>query len=264
MPDVFSDLTADAAEVDLLVEGLDESRLALSTPAPGWTIAHQIAHLTAVFRMAGLAAADPAAFRTMLTRLSGDFTADVDAALSEFLGQPPGDLVHRWRTERQKAVTALAAVPDGQTVPWLADPLPPAMLAAAGLMELFGHGQDIADTLGVTRQRTDRLGHLVAFAVRTRDFGYLARNLAPPEEPFRFEIEAPSGTMWQFGPADAKQTITGPAGDFCLLVTRRRHCADLGVVAHGDKAAEWLRIAQAYRGPAGQGRAPGQFAAALR
>jgi uncharacterized protein (TIGR03084 family) len=261
MPDVFSDLTADAAEVDLLVEGLENSRLALSTPAPGWTIAHQIAHLTAVFRMAGLAAANPAAFRAMLTRLSGNFSADVDAALSEFLALPPDELIRRWRTEREKAVAALAAVPDGQTVPWLADPLPPPVLAAAGMMELFGHGQDIADTLGVRRQRTDRLGHLVAFAVRTRDFGYLARNLTPPDEPFRFEIEAPSGTMWQFGPAGAKQRIVGPAEDFCLLVTRRRNCADLAVVAYGDEAAEWLQIAQAYRGPAGEGRAPGQFAA---
>jgi hypothetical protein len=32
-------------------------------------------------------------------------------------------------------------------------------------MELFGHGQDIADTLGVHRAPTDRLMHVVVFAI---------------------------------------------------------------------------------------------------
>jgi uncharacterized protein (TIGR03084 family) len=112
----------------------------------------------------------------------------------------------------------------------------------------------------VRRRYTDRLGHLVAFAVRTWDFGYQARGLATPEVELRFEMTAPSGTVWQFGPADAPQRITGPAADFCLLVTRRRHRDDLALRASGADADAWLDIAQAYRGPAGAGRAPGQFA----
>jgi hypothetical protein len=35
-------------------------------------------------------------------------------------------------------------------------------------------------------------------------------------------------------------------------------------MAAGDLAGAWLDIAQAYRGPAGAGRAPGQFAALKR
>jgi hypothetical protein len=54
--------------------------------------------------------------------------------------------------------------------------------------------------------------------------------------------------------------VSGPAEDFCLLVTRRRHRKDLSVVASGAEAERWLDIAQAYRGPAGAGRTPGQFA----
>jgi uncharacterized protein (TIGR03084 family) len=127
-------------------------------------------------------------------------------------------------------------------------------------MELFGHGQDIADTLEVDREPADRLGQLVLFAVLTRDFGYLSRGLTPPAEQFRFEITAPSGGLWAYGPQDAQNRITGPAEDFCLLVTRRRHRADLAVTATGELADEWLDIAQAYRGPAGDGRTPGQFA----
>jgi len=109
--------------------------------------------------------------------------------------------------------------------------------------------------------RTDRIRHLVGFAVRVRDFGYEARNLTPPSEEFRFELTAPSGALWTFGPADAEQRISGSAEDFCLLVTRRRHRYDLDVRAKGTLADQWLDIAQAYRGPAGQGRRPGQFSA---
>ena len=149
-------------------------------------------------------------------------------------------------------------------MPWLVRPLPPAILACAGIMENFAHGQDIADTLGVQREATDRLRHLVGFAVLVWDFGYQSRGLTPPEEQFRFEITAPSGELWAFGPQDAAQKIARPAVDFCLLVTRRRHRDDLAVTAIGADADRWLDIAQAYRGPAGPGRTPGQFAGSGR
>jgi enediyne biosynthesis protein E11 len=258
--DVIADLTAEGDEIDSLVAGLEASGWALPTPAPGWTVAHQIAHLAATFRMAGLAASDPATFSAVAARLSDDFDANVDAAMKEFITDPPARLLARWRAVRTAAISALAAVPAGQPVPWLVRPLPAPVLASAGMMELFGHGQDIADALGVRRERTDRIGHLVAFAVRTWDFGYAARGLQPPQAEFRFELTAPSGTLWTFGPADSGQRISGPAEDFCLLTVRRRHRDDLALAATGELAEHWLDIAQAYRGPAGPGRAPGQFA----
>ena len=53
----------------------------------------------------------------------------------------------------------------------------------------------------------------------------------------------------------------GSAHDFCLLVARCRHPDDLDLVATGEEAVCWLPIAQAYRGPAGEGRRAGLFAA---
>lgn len=260
--DVFVDLALEGNDVDRMVADLDESQWELETPAPGWTIAHQIAHLAATFRMAGMAASDPDSFTAFARRLGPDFNRNVRTALSPYLSEPPPVLLGQWRTERSTAEKALAAVPAGQLVPWLVRPLPSPVLAAAGMMELFGHGQDIADALGVRPERTDRLRHLVEFAVRTWDFGYLSRDLTPPDPPFRFEITAPSGgEMWEFGAADAAQRISGPAVDLCLLVTRRRHRADLALHASGAEADHWLDIAQAYRGPAGPGRSPGQFTA---
>lgn len=259
LQDVINALVADGDEVDQLVAGLDASQWTLPTPATGWTIAHQIAHLTATFRMAALAAADANGFMALASKLGPDFDANVHAALSQFVNEPPAELLGHWRASRAMAAKALSGVPADQVVPWLVRPLPPAILACAGMMECFGHGQDIADALGVRRVRTDRLQYLVGFAVRTWDFGYLARGLTAPETEFRFEITGPSGAVWAFGPEDATQRISGPAVDFCLLVTRRRHRDDLAIVASGHEAEYWLDIAQAFRGPAGAGRTPGQF-----
>lgn len=257
---VVSDLVADGNETDSLVSNLDGAMWQTPTPAPGWTIAHQIAHLAATFRLAAIAASNPGMFKEVASRLSPDFDANVKSAMAEYLAEPPDVLLRRWRAERAAAEQALSALPGDQMVPWLVRPLPAAVLAAAGMMELFGHGQDIADGLGVRRTYTDRIGHLVAFAVRTWDFGYQARGMRTPDAEFRFELTAPSGKLWAFGPEDAEQRVTGAAVDFCLLVTRRRHHADLGVKASGEHAERWLDIAQAYRGPAGEGRKPGQFA----
>ncbi|MEU1969545.1 TIGR03084 family metal-binding protein [Micromonospora sediminicola] len=259
MPAVVADLVAEGDDLDDIVKGLTPEQWSLPTPAPEWTITHQVGHLAATFRLAAMAASRPEQFTTFISTLSPNFKANVDAAMADFITERPAALLTRWRAERRNAEQALAALPPQQMVPWLVRPIPAAVLAAAGMMESFAHGQDILDALGLQRRHTDRLRHLVAFAVMTWDFGYQARDLTPPQVEFRFEIKAPSGEIWAFGPQDTDQVIAGDAVDFCLLVTRRRHRDDLKVHATGELADEWLNIAQAYRGPAGDGRRPGQF-----
>ncbi|MFI9328659.1 TIGR03084 family metal-binding protein [Kitasatospora sp. NPDC052868] len=258
--DVIADLVAEGAEVDRLVADLTDAEWELPTPAEGWTVAHQVAHLAATFRMAATAAGRPALFEAQLGQMGSDFNAAIQAVLLPYLEGPRSGLRDKWRAERDGAEQALAAVPAGQLVPWLVRSIPAPVLAAAGMMELFGHGQDIADTLGVKREHTDRLEALVDFITRVWDFGYHARGLAVPEVQFRFEITSPSGALWAYGPADSEQRISGSAADLCLLATRRRHRDDLGLTAVGEEAERWLDIAQCYRGPAGPGRRPGQFA----
>jgi uncharacterized protein (TIGR03084 family) len=92
--------------------------------------------------------------------------------------------------------------------------------------------------------------------VRTRDFAFNIRGLTPPAEEFRVSLSAPDGATWAWGPADAAQSVTGPALDFCLLTTQRRHRADLGLTATGADADRWLDIAQAFAGSPGPGRKP--------
>ncbi|MFI6574904.1 TIGR03084 family metal-binding protein [Nocardiopsis sp. NPDC050513] len=261
LPAVIDDLAAEAAQIDALVADLEPADWARETPARGWTVADQVAHLCFVFRLAGTAASDAEAFAAMTAEAGKDFDGAVNAVLRSYPLDDPEKLLARWRADRDFAVEALAAAPADQPVPWLVRPIPPGVLACAGMMEALAHGQDIADALGVVPERTDRIGNVVGFAVMVWEFGYQSRGLTPPDTEFRFELTSPSGRKWEFGPADAEQRITGDAADFCLLVTRRRHRDDLDVTAVGADADHWLGIAQAYRGPAGPGREPGQFSA---
>ena len=261
-PDIYLDLTRDGEALDELLAGLTADDWSRPTPAPGWTIAHQVAHLAATFRLAALAAGNPDVFTAMTGRLSDDFDANVRMALAEFLAEPPDVLLERWHQQRAAADRALRARRPDEIVPWLVQPLPAAVLAAAGIMELFAHGQDIADAVGARLPRTDRIRHLVVFAVRTWNFGYQARGLPEPDVQIRFELTLPSGAPLAFGPPDSPERVSGPAEDFCLLVTRRRHRDDLRLTATGTEADRWMDLAQAYRGPAGAGRRPGQFAGA--
>jgi uncharacterized protein (TIGR03084 family) len=65
-----------------------------------------------------------------------------------------------------------------------------------------------------------------------------------------------AGEVWAFGPDDAADVVRGPALDFCLVVTQRRHRDDTALTTEGPVAGEWLSIAQAFAGPPGPGRAP--------
>ena len=126
----------------------------------------------------------------------------------------------------------------------------------ARLMETWAHGQDVADAVAAPRVPTDRLRHIAHLGVATRAFSYRLRGLPPPvDEPF-VELSAPSGDDWRWGAPAAEQRVVGPALDFCLVVTQRRHLSDTSLTVVGDEAARWMAIAQAFAGIPGPGRNP--------
>ncbi|MGH2633059.1 MAG: TIGR03084 family metal-binding protein, partial [Tepidiformaceae bacterium] len=84
--------------------------------------------------------------------------------------------------------------------------------------------------------------------------------LEPNTAPIRIELVAPSGTLWMMGEESDTDRIAGSATDFCRVVTQRRNLADTGLRVDGPAAAEWMQIAQAFAGPPGRGRQPGEFA----
>ena len=62
------------------------------------------------------------------------------------------------------------------------------------------------------------------------------------------ELTAPSGEMWSWNDDAADGAIRGPAEDFCLVVTQRRHVDDTALETDGDLARDWMLKARAFAG----------------
>ncbi len=251
---MVADLRAESDELDALVADLPAIRWSDATPAPGWTIAHQIAHLLWTDRVALTSVTDEAGFAAVLEEAAKDPTGFVDAGAEELAVTPPPQLLADWRQTRARLHEELLAVTDGRKLPWFGPPMSAPSMATARLMETWAHGLDVADALGVKRAATARLKSIVHIGVRTRDFAFAINGLTPPADPFFVELRAPDGSTWSWGPQDAAQRVTGSAEDFCMLVTQRRPRSALDVTAEGDDAERWLGIAQAFAGPPGPGR----------
>jgi uncharacterized protein (TIGR03084 family) len=254
LPQIVADLRAESDALDELVAPLDADRWAASTPAAGWTIAHQIGHLLWTDRVALTAVTDEPSFAGLLELAAANPIGFVDEGADEVAATPPAQLLADWRATRARLHDALLTVPDGRKLPWFGPPMSAASMATARLMETWAHGLDVADALGITRVPTARLRSVAHLGVRTRDYAFTINGLPVPGEPFFVELRAPDGSTWTWGPPDAPQRVSGGAEDFCFLVTQRRALRDLDLTAEGNDARRWLQIAQAFAGPPGVGR----------
>ncbi|GAA2399529.1 TIGR03084 family metal-binding protein [Mycolicibacterium llatzerense] len=258
---LLDDLVAESADLDRLVADLEPAEWKIMTPAPGWTVAHQIAHLAWTDEIALLSATEPSRFVDFVRdglAAADSVPAFIEAVAAEGAQSEPAELLARWRDGRDKLAAALSKVEPGVKLPWLGPPMSVGSMATARLMETWAHGQDVADALGVQCEPTTRLRHVAHIGVRARGYAFLANGKQAPEADVRVELKAPDGDIWTWGAEDATDRVTGSALDFCHRVTQRRHRDDLDLVTNGPIADEWLDIAQAFAGPPGAGREPGQ------
>src|SRR5580704_15676365 len=188
---IVADLGAESDDLEALVAPLPAHRWADPTPAPGWTIAHQIGHLLWTDRVALTAVADEAGFAEVLQTAQTDPAGFVDAGAEELAALAPAELLTDWRVTRGRLHEALLTVPEGRKLPWFGPPMSAPSMATARLMETWAHGLDVADALGVTRPATARLRSIAHIGVRTRDFAFVINGQHAPSEPFRVELRAP-------------------------------------------------------------------------
>lgn len=260
MEALTADLAAESADLRGLLAPLSEPGWKRDTPAPGWRIADQVSHLAHFDDVAVRSATDPEAFAADLQRTEAAGGIDPDAVAASYRHLAGADLLTWFDAARARLVEAFAQLDPSQRVPWFGPSMSAASSVTARIMETWAHGQDVADTLGATRTPTARRRHVAHIGVGARPFSFLAHGRDVPDAPVRVELTAPDGGTWTWGPADATDRVTGPALDFCLAVTQRRHRADVDLTISGPVAADWMEIAQAFAGKPGRGRARGEFA----
>jgi uncharacterized protein (TIGR03084 family) len=261
MTALVADLAAESADLTGMLAPLSAADWERPTPAAGWAIRDQVSHLAFFDEQATLAAMDPDRFAAAVADLE---PGDPEAADSDFAGlvaeryrHLSGPELLAWlTTARREYLGIFATLDPASRLPWFGPEMSAASSVTARLMETWAHGQDIADALRITRRATKRLRHVAHLGVATLRFSFTAHGRPAPDEPVRVELTGPDGSAWAWGPPDAGNVVRGPALDFCLLVTQRRHRLDTGLRAQGEVADAWLDLAQAFAGPPGPGRPP--------
>lgn len=248
---LLRDLRDEQQDLHALVLGAD---LESPTPAAGWDVRDALSHLAGIDAEATLAASRPDLFLAALPAVADDMDGFLTGQLRERRGPSPEQLLASWQSGFDRMLTVLRALSPGTSVPWYGPPMSPASFVTARLMEYWAHGQDVADGLGVRRTPTARLRHIAHLGWRTRGFSYAVRGRALPPGEVRVALSAPDGGTWTYGDPAATDAVAGPAEDFCLRVTQRRHRDDTDLVATGPLSDEWLDLAQCFAGPPGAGR----------
>lgn len=254
--DVLDDLIAEQQELDDIVAGLSADEWQSPTPSPGWTIADQIAHLTYFDGTAALAITDADAFTDAMGALLAAGRSADDMTLAPYRAMSSSALLDAWRANRRELAAAARTLANDTRVPWYGPSMGSKSFLTARLMEAWAHGQDVVDTIDASRAPTDRVRHIAQLGVITRGWTYMNRGLDVPSTPVRVELTSPSGETWRFGDDDAAESVVGPAIDFCLVTTQRRHVDDTALVVTGDSARDWMEKAQLFAGPATDGPTP--------
>ena len=263
LPELLQDLDAEYEDCRRLVGSLpaDAPEWDLPTPAEGWAVRDQISHL-AFFDDAGRQAMeDPEAFARSVAEAMAVVGDPMEVHLVRGRALDGAGLLTWWGEAHSAMMSAFAGADPSARVPWYGPPMGVLSFLSARLMETWAHGTDVADALGVVREPTDRLRHVAHLGVRSRPFSYVIRGRDVPPGRIDVILTSPSGEPWEFAAGssdDGKSvaTVSGPALDFCLVVTQRRNLADTDLVVDGELAADWMSVAQAFAGPPGSGRPP--------
>jgi len=258
MRELADDLAAETTVLRDMVAALDEAGWHTATPAVGWTVGDQVSHLAFFDDAAIQSATDPQGFAAEMERAVTVGGLTPDTVAERYRSLAGAELLAWFDASRRRLIKVFAELDPALRLPWFGLPMSAASALTARIMETWAHGQDVADALGQARAVTGRLRHIAHIGVLALPYSFAANGFEVPREPVRVELAAPGGGVWAWGPEHAANLVTGPALDFCLLVTQRRHRDDTAIRADGQVARQWLTIAQAFAGQPGRGRPAAQ------
>jgi uncharacterized protein (TIGR03084 family) len=241
--DVIDDLEQEQDAFAALLAKLSTADWRHDSLCDGWSVADVVLHLAQTEE--GVALTVAAAGEGEPGPDWRAFGGSVEEAMETRVRQEratSSEIRARWQAARRKAVTALRTADPKVPVRWVEGVLKPRTLATTRLAEHWAHALDIAVPLGLDHPDTERLRHIAWLAHSTLPYAFAKESLAP--QPVYVELTSPAGVLWQYGPAGAPSTITGPAGEFCRVGARRLTPEQTSLVArgpHGDTALRILR-----------------------
>jgi uncharacterized protein (TIGR03084 family) len=217
------------------------------TPAKGWDVRDTVAHLADIDEIAiDTCTAGP----RPLNDFAAQFASPEDTTLWGVLRgrRRSGRAVLTWwedTSSRERDV--LAGVDAAMRIPGGIGMRRPSLVTAR-LMETWAHGLDVREAVGLPVVDSDRLRHVAWLGYRALPYAFSFAGRDRPPGELRVEVTSPSGDeVWEYGPADAPNRITGPAGELCRLFAQRTSRDEArGLVAEGDGAVAALEVARAF------------------
>ena len=232
LADVLHDLEEEYDRLEAILAGLTDAQ---------WRAVHEVVvHLAITEEGVSATLAGPLGTWTHRDR---PLDAEVDANVRA-VHTTPAETLERWRAARRASVAALRVADPARAVRWAAAPLRPQTLATTRLAEHWAHGLDITEPLGIAFPDTDRLRHIAWLGHATLPYAMRLAALEPTD--VHCVLTAPSGAVWAFGPADAANRISGPAGAFCRVGARRLAADESGLTVAGPHARGSLRVLRNY------------------
>lgn len=243
---LLADLETEQLETQVVLTGLAVDDWFRVTPAKAWDVRDTIAHL---------ADTDEIAVDTCIggPRPLNDFAARLasaeDATLWGVLRgrrRAGADVLRWWEDTAAIERDTLARLDAGTRVPWGLG-MRPQSFVTARLMETWAHGLDVRAALAVPAVDTDRIRHVAWLGTRALPYAFSVAGRERPVDALRVELTLPSGARWEFGPPDAPDRITGPAGEYCRLFVQRMSLGEAtGLRAEGEGALAALDVARAF------------------
>jgi uncharacterized protein (TIGR03084 family) len=254
-------MATDTADFGLLLDALTEEQTSIQvelrdlapddwfrpTPAKGWDVRDTVAHLADTDELAiDTCTSGPRPLNDFATL----FASAEDTTLWGVLRgrrRPGPEVLAWWEATSTRERDVLAGLDPAMRVPWGLGMRPPSFVTAR-LMETWAHGLDVRAALGRPVVDTDRLRHVAWLGYRALPYAFSFSGRERPPGELRVELTSPSGEeTWEYGPADAPNRITGPAGELCRLFVQRVSRDEAGgLVAEGDGAVAALEVARAF------------------
>jgi uncharacterized protein (TIGR03084 family) len=217
------------------------------TPAKGWDVRDTVAHLADIDEIAiDTCTAGP----RPLNDFAAQFASPEDTTLWGVLRgrrRSGREVLTWWEDTSSRERDVLAGVDAAMRIPWGIGMRRPSLVTAR-LMETWAHGLDVREAVGLPVVDSDRLRHVAWLGYRALPYAFSFAGRERPPGELRVEVTSPSGDeIWEYGPADAPNRITGPAGELCRLFAHRISRDEArGLVAEGDGAVAALEVARAF------------------
>jgi len=258
--DAALDLLAEYRELAALCDTLTPAQWTAPSAFYGWTPWGEIAHLCYFDETALQSVREPERFASEAATLNTRIAAgeEFSAIQRETFGHLDGPaLLALWRERHEALARELSMLDPKAKLPWYGPLMSARSFTSARLMETWAHGQDVWDVMRHRRPATVRLKHIVHLGFSTFGWTFANRGLPVPEIVPHVALQAPDGSIWQWGDAGSAHRVSGTAEDFCLLVTQRRHVDNTALQYTDGPVSDWLHMAQCFAGPPADGPKPG-------